>query len=44
MDRECSTHGRGVHARKEPLGKPGWRWEDDITTNLTEIEWGYGQD
>jgi hypothetical protein len=38
MSREFSTH-RGK--RNTSLGKPRRRWEDNIETDLREIEWGF---
>ena len=29
---------------KRPLGRPRSRWEDNIKTNLQELEWGHGLD
>jgi hypothetical protein len=26
--------------RKEPLGRPGRRWEDNMKMNLQEVGWG----
>lgn len=30
----------GNHEGKRSLGRPTYRWEDNITVNLREIEWG----
>jgi hypothetical protein len=47
MGRACSTHGKkrnlyrilmGMPEGKRPLGKPRRRWEDNIKTDLREIE------
>jgi hypothetical protein len=47
----CSTHGGdekciqnlvGKHEGKSPLGRPGYRWEDNIKMDLREI--GFGLD
>jgi len=29
---------------KRPLGNPGYRWEDNIKTDLQEMMWGCGLD
>jgi hypothetical protein len=29
---------------KRPLGRPRHRWEDNIKTDLQELEWGLGLD
>jgi hypothetical protein len=49
MGGACSTHGqkrnvyRGFVAKpegKRPVGRQRRRWEDNIKTDLREIEWG----
>jgi hypothetical protein len=49
MVSECSIHEReeesiqcsgGKGRRKEPLGRPKCRWEDNIKIRLREIGWG----
>jgi hypothetical protein len=49
LERTCSTRGRdeeciqgfgGKARRKEPLGTPGYRWEDNIKMDCREIGWG----
>jgi hypothetical protein len=50
MDRACSMHGREEECirgmvetrRKEPLGRPRRRWENNIKIDLREIGWDYG--
>ena len=49
MGGACSTYGErrcaygvlvGKTERKRPLGRPGNRWEDNITIDLQERDWG----
>jgi hypothetical protein len=49
MSRACSTDREKRNAcrilvvrpeRKRPIGKPRWRWVDDIKIDLREIGWG----
>jgi hypothetical protein len=35
----CSRVLVGTSERKRPLGRPRLRWEDDIKTDLQEVEW-----
>jgi hypothetical protein len=47
----CNTYGErrlayrplvGKPEGKRPLGTKRRRWEDNITTELQEVEWGHG--
>jgi hypothetical protein len=40
---ECTGCWWGKHKRKRPLGRPKFRWEDNIKMNVQEFGGGRGE-